>query len=249
MPIQQNSTKCSVFNEIGDFNGKILILDQDCISKSIPSLSSKNDIEEKFKGAAGILFVSNQKYKDTQTPWNYHIFHSVTEFPIILVDFFDGPKLKDMSGDVIELHAGDISKLLLDDTSSIYKKKCSSFPYIDGVEYNVFHNKERKGFYLGCKGNIKKSIKNLLCQEKGRECPEIEHFENILLRRDPFGECNDMENRPTDQFKNHLLPNWICTDISLNSDHIFNNESTYVDVDNSLPGHFILQVINFTPRH
>ncbi len=249
LPIQQNSTKCSVFNDIGDFNGKILILDQDCISKNIPSLSSKNDIEEKFKGAAGILFVSNQKYKDNQRPWNYHIFQSVTEFPIILVDFFDGPKLKEISGDVIELHAGDISKLLLNETSSIYMKKCSSFPYIDSVEYNVLHNKERKGFYLGCKGNIKKSIKKLLCQAKGRECPEIEHFENILLRRDPFKACNDMENRPTDgdQFKDHLLPNWICTStLSLNSDHIFNNESKYVDVDNSDLGQFILQVINFT---
>ena len=247
LSIQQNSIECSAFNDIGDFNGKILILDQDCISRNIPSLSSKNDIEEKLKGAAGILFVSSQKYTDTQRSWKYDIFHSVTDFPIILVDLSDGPILKKMSGDVLELHAGDISKLLLNDTSSIYKLKCSSFPYIGKFKYNVVQNKERKGFYLGCKGNIKKSIKELFCQAKGSKCPEIEHFKRILLQRDPFGECNDKENRPTegDQSIKHLLPNWICTDLILNYDQIYTNESKY---DNDL-GQIIQQVIKFTSRH
>ncbi len=242
--IQHSSTKCSVLNDTGNFNEKILILDQDCMNKNIPNLSNKEQIENKFKGAAAILFLSNKIYENTHRPWKYEIFRSVAEFPIILVDYFDSEKIKDMSGDDIELYAGDISKFLLNDTSSIYRKKCD----IWGDESKVINSKERKGYYFGCNGNIKKNINSIKCQEKGHECPEIEHFENILLKRDPFRACNNIENRPTDEdhFKNNVLPNIICTDEQVKIEQIFSAKTKFYVVSKLLIRNYIIfKVIDF----
>ena len=211
-PVQQNSTDCSDFNtqnNFQDLTGKILILDQDCISKNMQNLTDKNDIERKFKGTSGILLLSTQMYQTTQIPWKFNILQGVTAFPIILINYFDIARVTAMSGGYIELKSDDITKSLEDETSVIYKMDCPSLP----EKVNMFN---REDYYIGCNGNIKKSVQiKPRCQAKGHECPEVERFEKTLANRDLFGKCNDLENRPNDNDKknDHLYPNMICKNL------------------------------------
>ncbi len=211
-PVQQNSSHCSVFNasnNLQDPTGKILILDQDCISKNMQNLIDKNDIEDKFKGTSGILLLSTQMYQTTQIPWKFNILRDVTAFPIILINYFDIERVTAMSGGYIELKSDDITKSLEDETSVIYQMDCPNLP----TKVNMF---AREDYYIGCNGNIKKSVKiRPRCQAKGHECPEVERFEKTLANRDLFGKCNDLENRPSDndRLKDHLYPNMMCKNL------------------------------------
>lgn len=203
---------------------KFLILLPSCYKKEIygASLNTLEQMEDKFRGISGLIFLDENKYSASALPWKFSLFREITKFPVLLVNFHDKGRLLDRSGNKTELDVKDLYESLSNISSHLYSIKCQNLTSDSSV--NLYSS---GGLYLGCNGSPKLTIPfNLTCRDKGRECPEQDSYEKTFSIFNPFEECDRKEGRTP-----QIYPGLTCTNLP-----ILWKKPTFLRGDDSLYG-------------
>ena len=208
MPVIKQSYRCDNRSERLIQKDKILILLPSCIheNKVLQQVSNTKDMEHELEGIAGLILLNEDKTRSSSYPWKYQILSEVTQFPVLLVNYYDKDRILGQSGQTFELNGVDLTVALSNSSSQLYTMKC---PTLTGI--TTVHILRKTGFFLGCNGYPKiDSGVNLTCVSKNRTCPEIYRFENSLMKGNLFDQCRKREG---DTEGHALYPAITCNNI------------------------------------